>query len=370
MKLNLAKVNRTWVMLVSAIVLGLLAMFLTVQYLNLQERNLQSQIEQKMRGKGPLLSVVVPTSDLTAGTPVDLGVVAAREVPGDLVYDDAILVDQFDMYKGKALIRPVKQGRPLRAGDLREIYADFAGSLKPGTRAMTIETDELNSISNMVQPGNLIDLMLIMEQTTGGAGNDPSAGGKTSRIVVPFMLSVKVLATGQKITRDEAGPDGQPQRKSSYGTYTLEVTPGQAISIVTAQELGKLRAVLRNEKDAIKGSDPTVEYDSASAGDLMRSIAVRSQSVAKASAAAKVAASRIEIPAGDDPNSYIEYIIGGKGGSDGMTPTMNIPMGAGYGNISLGAPAGAPNPIGPSSSLPVNVMPTAATPAAPVAPTK
>ncbi|MEH6460753.1 Flp pilus assembly protein CpaB [Chitinimonas sp. JJ19] len=351
MKLNFAKVNRTWVMLVAAILLGLLAMFLTVQYLRLQERTLQSEIEAKVRGKGPTVAVVVPTSDLPAGSPIDLSVVASREIAGDLVYDDTVTVEQFENYKGLALIRPVKQGRPLLRADLREIYADFAGSLKTGTRAMTIETDELNSISHMVQPGNLIDLMLIMEQSANAAPNNPS-GGKSSSMVVPFMLSVKVLATGQKVVRDD--PANGQERRSTYGTYTLEVNPSQAMSLVMAQEMGKLRAVLRNEKDAIKSSDPASEYDSSSAGDLMRNIAARTQAVAKATAAA-----RIEMPVTGDVDAYIEYIIGGKGGSEGVTPSLNIPVSGGMGSISMAPPAGAPNPVGMPASLPINVMPTA-----------
>lgn len=340
-------------MLAVAIVLGLAAMFLTVQYLKLQERSLKSEIEAKVRGKGPTVGVVVPTSDLPLGTPVDLNVVASRDIPGDLVYEDTVTVEQFESYKGQALIRPVKQGRPLLKGDLRPIYADFAGSLKTGTRAMTIETDELNSISHMVQPGNLIDLMLVMSQTAAADANNP-AGGKESKVVVPFMLGVKVLATGQKVVHDAPAGEGQPQR-TSFGTYTLEVNPSQAINLVLAQEMGKLKVVLRNDRDAVARSDPSAEYDTDSAGSLMKNIAARTQAVAKATAAAK-----IEPILSSDPNRSIEYIIGGKGGGQGVAPSINVALPPSLSGVSAAPPSNS------TVNVPANVMPIATAAGLPV----
>ncbi|QDQ29032.1 Flp pilus assembly protein CpaB [Chitinimonas arctica] len=357
MKLKFGNVNRTWAMLAAAIVLGLFAMFLTVQYLKLQERSLQSEIEAKVRGKGPTVAVVVPRENLPPGTAIDMEMVAERQVSGELIYDDTITVEQFDSYQGQALIRPVRQGRPLLRGDLRPIYADFAGSLKPGTRAMTIETDELNSIAHMVQPGNQIDLMLVMNQVAPSEPNNPAAAAKDSKVVVPFMLGVKILATGQKVVHDAPAGDG-PVQRSTYSTYTLEVNPGQAMSLVMAQEMGKLRVVLRNEKDAVARNDPAAEYDTDSAGSLMRSIAARSQAAAKANAmAAKASIVKEPVDPGD-VNAYIEYIIGGKG-SGGVTPSLNVALPPGYGGLTA-PPAGAPSPLGAPLSVPANVMPYAA----------
>jgi pilus assembly protein CpaB len=239
--------------------------------------------------------------------------VAARPVPADFVFDDTILSSDFDSIKGQALLRPVTKGKPLRKADVQQMFADFADTLKLGKRAMTVNVDEINSVSHMVEPGNLVDLMLLLPGAdVGGGGGAPGASGQT---VVPFLEQVKVLATGQKVTHDDpaAGPE---KRKVTYGTLTLEVTPTQAARLALATELGKIRAVLRNDKDKQE-----VDFESINAGNLLEDVRERAK---------RVAAARPQEGPDARPRSssiFVQYIIGGKGsGADGATPSMNIPI--------------------------------------------
>src|SRR4051812_46972947 len=110
LKLPRISVNRTWLMLVVAIVLALLATLLTTQYLKNREKSLAEQMAAKANQGGPKVPVVVPTRVLPMGTPLESNLVAARDVQLDLVYPDAIKVDDFDKLKGQSLIRPVYKG--------------------------------------------------------------------------------------------------------------------------------------------------------------------------------------------------------------------------------------------------------------------
>ncbi|HQR04061.1 MAG: Flp pilus assembly protein CpaB [Proteobacteria bacterium] len=232
------RINKTWLMLLVAIGLALVATFLTTTYLKRREISIADELAKKSQQGGAKVAVVVPTRDLPAGTPVDENIVASRNVVEDLVYPDAILASDFDKYKGQSLLRPVLKGRPLLKPDLRPIFADFAGTLTPGTRAITVDVDELNSVAHMIQPGNRIDLMLVMRRDDGG------------QTVVPFMDRMKVLAAGQKVAAEGADESAPGTRKNfSYSNLTLEVTPPQAARLTLAQDLGKLRFTLRNEKD-------------------------------------------------------------------------------------------------------------------------
>ena len=240
LKLPKLRINKTWAMLLVAIGLALLATVLTTQYLKSREASIAEEVAARAKQGGPKITVTVPIRDLQVGTPLDSSVVAGRDVSEDLLYPGAILADEFDKYKGQSLIRPVLHGRPLLKADLRPMYADFAGTLAQGTRAMTIDVDELNSVAHMVQPGNLVDLMLVLKRDEGG------------NTVVPFMDKMKVLATGQKIIQDGSDEQGPQVKKGlSYSNLTLEVTPIQAARLALAQDLGKMRFVLRNEKDLI-----------------------------------------------------------------------------------------------------------------------
>src|SRR5262245_57608482 len=160
MALRLPRINRTWLMLFVAIVLGLAATWLTSQYLKIREERIEADITKKT-ATGPGVRVVVPVKNLQRGATLDQSVVAAREIPADLVYSDMITVATWEKYNGAKTIRAVEQGLPLRTADVEERGKDFSDLLEAGARAITVETDDLNSISQMVRPGNLIDLFVI-----------------------------------------------------------------------------------------------------------------------------------------------------------------------------------------------------------------
>jgi pilus assembly protein CpaB len=302
------KINKTWLMLIAAIVLALLTTWLTLQYLTQKELSIEEQVKARSeQGRGSTIAVVVPVRSLASGQMLEASSVASRDVPVDFTYSDTISVAEFDTFKNQILIRNVEKGKPLRKGDIQEVFSDFSGSLKPGTRAMTINVDEINSVSHMVEPGNLVDLMLVLSGGDDVAGGAPS-GGASGQTVVPFLDQVKVLATGQKVTHADPG---QGDRSVSYSNFTLEVTPTQAARLALATELGKIRAVLRNESDK-----QSVYFESVNAGNLLEEIRERER---RAAAAQPRSSTRSGV--------YIEYFIGGKGtGGESVAPVINVPM--------------------------------------------
>lgn len=330
MKIPLPKINidKTWLMLGAAVVLSLLAAWLTLQYLNYKTSAIEAEVSAKAKqSKGEPVAVVVPTGDMPPGTLLEDSVVASREVNSDFVYEDTIRVADFDNFKGHVLIKPVARGRPLRRQDVREIFSDFAGTVPEGKRAMTIEIDELNSIANMVQPGNLVDLMIVLsaDANPGGTG---SAAGSAGQVVVPFMEKMKVLATGQTITHEDQGlGGGQTGRRVSYNNLTLEVSPSEAARLTLAHELGKVRAVLRNEKDPGE-----VDFGTVNARNLLAEI----QEKARQRKLAETNSSTV----GDSVSGYVEYIIGGKGGG-GISQPMSVPLAEGIGGGTAMAPPDA-----------------------------
>lgn len=278
LKLPSLRINRTWLMLLAAIGLALLATFLTTRYLASREASIAAEVNARTQKGGPRLSVVVPIRDLQIGTPLADNVVAAREVAADLVYPEAILSDDFDKFKGQSLIRPVFKGRPLLKTDVKTAVADFSGTLDDGIRAMTVEIDELNAVAHMVQPGNRVDLMLVMRRDEGG------------QTVVPFMDRMKVLATGQRVVQDADERTPGAKKTFSYSNLTLEVTPSQAARLALAQDIGKLRFVLRNEND--KGS---VDF-SVNAQNIFDEVSTRARNAKRTTSLA----------------GMVEYIIGGQ----------------------------------------------------------
>lgn len=311
LKLPKLNINKTWVMLLVAITLAVLAAALVSSHLKGREAAIAEEINARAKQGGVKVSVVVPIQDLAVGTPLTDNVVAARDVAADLLYPGAIGTDEFEKYKGQSLIRPVLKGRPLLKPDLHPMYADFAGSLTDGTRAMTVDVDELNSVSHMVQPGNRVDLMLVLRR---------DAGGQT---VVPFMDRMKVLATGQRVVAESGGERtlgaGPSKRNDAYSTLTLEVSPIQAARLALAQDLGRLRYVLRNEKDT-SSADFSVD-----AKNIFDEIAVRARAQKRTVVA--------PVSADFEPGS-VEFIVGGqRSGPTAKSVGVDVPFAMGNAGI-------------------------------------
>ena len=231
------RINRLWLVLGGAIVMGLLAAWLSVGYLKNKEAVLASELAEKAKG-GPSTSVVVATSDVPKGTVVAGNLMAARDVPTDLLYDDVVTADNFGDIEGKKLLKPVLRGRPLRKSDVFDDRPrDLATDLTPGNRALTVDIDETNSFSQMLRAGSFVDLYLIAQ--------NPQATGSGSEIR-PLLPKIKVLATGQMLQVPAQVEQMQGQgRPVSYSNITVDVTPDQAVRIALATQVGKVRVVLR-----------------------------------------------------------------------------------------------------------------------------
>jgi pilus assembly protein CpaB len=345
LRILLSRINKMWLLLGVAILLGLAATWVTLQYLKVREQRIEADVKKRASG-GATVEVVAVARNLPKGAVVGADNLVKREILEDLVYEETVLINEFDKVDGLKLARAVEGGRPLRRSDLDIKAKDFSEALPQGTRAITIDVDEINSVSQMVRPGNLVDLMLIVADP-----NDPAGGQQ----VVSLLQKVKVLATGQIIARSAdrdvatkggaAAPGGAlfgpssttstsntPQR---YSNFTFEVTPEEAARIALAQQLGKIRAVLRNDDD--QRMDPLAKINSHTLLQGYVPGGKKGQQQAEA-------------------RPSVEFIIGGKGGGGvGTTVNVNMTSPLGAGAPAAGAPPAAAVPPAPPGTGQVNI---------------
>jgi pilus assembly protein CpaB len=320
MALRLDRINRTWLMLFVAIIMALAAAWLTKQYLDVRERRIQEELADKAKG-GPTGKVVVPRKSLPGGIPITGDMVGARSIPADLISPDMITPDTFEKYDGAKLIRNVERGLPLRSSDVEEKGRDFSNLIEAGSRAITIDIDELNSIAQMVRPGNMVDLFLIMPDASDVSGNNQQ--------ISLLMQRLKVIATGQTVRKSEAfaaPPAGVQPGVVRYTNLTFEVSPDQAARIALAQQLGRIRAVLRKEPD-----QEVVQLGKINTKNLLKKVRIKDDG-----------------PDEIVDSGSVEFIIGGKGGgAPGGTINVSVP--------GMAPPAAGPGLPPPATPQPVNV---------------
>lgn len=231
-QLKKIKLNKSWALMGAALFIGVLAALGARSYLSNRMEAIEAQ------GKANLMNVVVAKVKLQKGDVISSETVAVRAVPKEFAHSNALMPNQFETFDGKTLAYGANPGEIVVWSMLGvNKKPTFSAQVEAGRRAITVPVDEINSISGMLEPGDLIDLMLTVSQ-------------QEKKFTFPVLQVVKVMATGQRSVDD---PKSGERRQ--YSTVTLDTTLEQAQSVIAAREAGKLTALLRNPLDVqeVKG---------------------------------------------------------------------------------------------------------------------
>jgi pilus assembly protein CpaB len=220
--------NRSSLMLALALAAGVCAAWAAQQVIQGRIQQLESDARVPMAGR------VVAASSLPIGTKLTAEHMAVRQCPAALVPSDSLPPERFADVAGNVLLAP------LRAGDLilpvhtvQGQSNPFSNSLAEGRRAITMPVDAINSVSGLLEPGDLIDLYVSFEY-------------RRRSITAPLLQGVLVLATG---TTTQFAGDQVAGRPGSYSTVTLDTAPEDAVKLVAARQSGTITALLRHPRD-------------------------------------------------------------------------------------------------------------------------
>lgn len=222
------KINKTWIIVGVAIVAGTIA---ALGSMNLLTQKL-AEIEARKRSAQQVV-LVVPKNNLKVGTVLKPENVATRPFPREWAPSGAIMSDQFARAAGSILAHPVGAGEAIMWAHLEtKREPNFSATLAPGRRAVTVPVNSISSISGMLQPGDLIDLIVTVR---GKARNNKT---------FTLLQSVTVLATGKYTTPGQNEAD-----RRTYRTVTLDTSPEDAKRVISARNLGSITALLRAPND-------------------------------------------------------------------------------------------------------------------------
>ncbi len=277
-KIKSIRPNKSVLVLVVSVALGLVAALVARSYMS----NRIEEIESGLKGK--MIEVVVAKADLERGALLTPDTVAIRQVPAEFSHEQAITPTNYEAAAGETLAFSVKAGQLILWPMLLEKKAPaFSHRVEVGRRAMTVPVDEISSISGMLEPGDMIDLMVTVDR----------AGRK---ITLPLLQNVQVLATGQQSIDDPKSGE-----RRDYSTVTLDTTPKQAQQVIAAREEGRITALLRNPQDKEVLADGAMNLDSL----------LGSQAVAPAQAASSSGDEKDAVPVlygGANPNYTPEQL--------------------------------------------------------------
>ena len=228
------RINKNWIVLLAALGVGGLAAFGAKTYLS----NQMAEIEAREKNKA-MVQLVVAKTHLEKGSVVSPAHFAVRQVPKEWAHSGAITPEQFARAEGARLAYPANAGEPILWAQLEGQKAPtFSARLSQGRRAVTVPVDEISSLSGMVEPGDLIDVVVSIKKDN-------------RNFTFTLLQSVSVLATGTKASQQDTDPEG---RARHFTTITLDTTPEDAKRVIAAREVGRVTALLRAPNDAGKVS--------------------------------------------------------------------------------------------------------------------
>jgi pilus assembly protein CpaB len=225
---------RAWLTFLVPISMAILAAWGVDHYLFLQKQAIEDS------AKVPEVIRVVAVQNLSKGTAISVDHLATRSIPKHWADTDMFDIDQAHELEGMILQKNMVSGQPFSLGIVSPpTSVALTSRLKPGRRALTIPVDHINAMSGLLQPGDSIDLFVTFEHE-----------GK--RVTSLLVSAVQVLATDQKLT-ESVIYDGEKAKQ--FSSVTLDVSPNEAIKLVSARQDGILTAVLRVDHGLDSASD-------------------------------------------------------------------------------------------------------------------
>jgi pilus assembly protein CpaB len=193
----------------------------------------QTLPKEVVKVEAEAVPVVVAKVDLAWGTKLDKDMIKTtpylkESIPGEIFSDPKAL-------EGRILVVPIKQNEPLTQSKLAPEDVKVGGVsaiLKPGKRAIAVKGDKVIGISGLIQPGNIVDVLVTLK--------DPRSKMEVTKLV---LEKIPVLATGTEIQQNGKG------EPAPVDVYTLEVTPEEGEKLSLAAARGKLQFALRNITD-------------------------------------------------------------------------------------------------------------------------
>jgi pilus assembly protein CpaB len=239
--------------LIVAVLVGLLAFWLTHYYLRQQRKEIYKGADR--------IQILAAARDLSAGTVLEFGDLGERSEFRTAVGENIFRPEDHNLVLNKKLLFSLKAREPLWWTHV-DVPTRAAGGLAPmiksGMRALSLSLGGDASVSGLVQPDDKVDIL--------GTFSFPSRTDPTQleTVTLTILQDVTVLATGQELARQPAYAGRRGGRRTAhYSTVTFEVTPREAELLVFAQHVkGQLKLTLRNSEDVSYEEDlPEINFE-------------------------------------------------------------------------------------------------------------
>lgn len=187
------------------------------------------------------VTVVVAKNELIPGITITAEDVELKSLPAYFVPDEAMR--KIPDAVGRVPRERVLAGEYIRMERLAEPEAGtgLTAIIPRGMRAQQIAVKGSAAVSGLLNPGNYVDVIAVVQGATKGTTQ-----------AVTILEAVSVLAVNDRLENmhvKSAKAPTEKKKKSKGGSVTLAVSPADAEKLAHASRTGKLLLALRNDVD-------------------------------------------------------------------------------------------------------------------------
>ncbi len=188
------------------------------------------------------VTVVRAKQDIAGYEEIQKDMVETVETADSLFAPANERLDKVDLAIGRVASKPIPKNTPVLLSMLAPpgTRAGMVGRIPPGFRAVSVKIDEVSGVAYQVQPGDWVDVIVVMDVETG-------ARGKKETIAEVILQHVQVAAIGQG-TGSEPEPAKGAQMKPAKSA-TLLVPEIEVPKLHLAGTRGKITLAMRGEDD-------------------------------------------------------------------------------------------------------------------------
>jgi pilus assembly protein CpaB len=188
------------------------------------------------------VTVVRAKQDIAGYEEIQKDMVETVETADSLFAPANERLDKVELAIGRVASKPIAKNTPVLLSMLAPpgTRAGMVGRIPPGFRAVSVKIDEVSGVAYQVQPGDWVDVIVVMDVESG-------ARGKKETIAEVILQHVQVAAIGQG-TGSEPEPAKGAQMKPAKSA-TLLVPEIEVPKLHLAGTRGKITLAMRGEDD-------------------------------------------------------------------------------------------------------------------------
>lgn len=206
--------------------------------------------KRKLGMDQPVTEILVSSRDLNKGQTISDADVIIKKIPLQHVPMGVLKPSDINKVRKHAITYSISKGEMIlwSSLNLHYSYQSASSKIEQGYRAVSIAVDAISSVSNLIQPGDHVDLITTLE-----------IPGESKPSTLTLLQNVTVLSVGEALYTET--------QNQSYSTVTLMVLPIEANIINHSGKYGSLSLTLRNPMDIRTIRDVAIVSDH----DIVRS---------------------------------------------------------------------------------------------------